>query len=134
LAIFAELAAWAIGLTQDSLVVVGASGGCMGVLIAFAMSRPQGDIIPFPLPFPINVKTIIMFVIFMNMIAWIMGSGWAVFTHFGGMGAGWLYMKGAPKLLAWREERRDRRAKKKMDHVGDAVDNIFNFDPKDKKH
>jgi membrane associated rhomboid family serine protease len=109
--------------------VLGASGAVMGVLIAFAFTDPNREFFLFPLPVPINARILVLFIVLMNLVTALGGKGGvSVSTHFGGMIAGFCYMKLAPKYNAWRRRVKPKPAKKKKDDsVGEAVDNIFKF-------
>lgn len=119
--------------------VIGASGAVMGVLIAFAMIDPDRQFFMFPLPVPITARWLVIIIIVMNIIAALGDSPVSVTTHFGGMAVGYAYMKLLPVLSAWQRERRREASLAKdshtspMDKVGEAVDNIFKFEPKDRR-
>lgn len=118
----------------DASPVIGASGAVMGVVVAFAMTNPERQFFLFPFPIPINARALVLIVIVMNVIAAFSGTNTSVATHFGGMGAGFLYMRYVPRIRAWwvsRSQKRPRRDPK--DVVGEAVDNIFEFDEERKR-
>ena len=59
-------------------------------------------------------------------------------THFGGMAAGYAYMKLLPKLNGWNRKRKraPKKTKKKSkteDDLAEAIDNIFDFEDKKKR-
>lgn len=116
-------------LTGQDLVVVGASGSVMAVLVAFAMAEPDRQFYLFPLPFPINARGLVIIAFVVNVIYSLGGTNVSVATHIGGMGMGFLYMKALPVVLNFQRDRRRRevKRKKKDDKVGEAVDNIFKF-------
>ncbi len=118
--------------------VVGASGAVMGVLVAFAIVDPEREFFLFPLPFPVNARALVIIVIFMNVVMALGGDqGVSVATHFGGMLAGYVYMKLRPKFTRWQLERRKRRMQQSSstsdqddtdnEKIADAVNNIFKF-------
>ena len=109
--------------------VVGASGACMGLLVAFAMTYPERQIFLFPLPVPINARALIIIAVIMNLVYVLRPDGISVATHFGGMIVAFAYMKLVPKVRTWRESRRGHGPAPAPDRdaVGEAVDNIFRF-------
>jgi membrane associated rhomboid family serine protease len=119
--------------------VVGASGAVMGVLVAFAMVNPDREFFLFPLPMPINARAMVVFVLVLNALSalGIQGGRESFMTHLGGMGVGFLYMKLIPwfNRLEWapRKKRFKGRKVDEIDRVGEAVDNIFEFDDKRRK-
>lgn len=83
--------------------VVGASGAVMGILVGFVMIDPQRQVFLFPFPVPITAFWMMIFIVGINIISSLQGSGISVETHFGGMAAGYVYMKYLPRLeRAWR--------------------------------
>ncbi len=120
-------------LGSPPIPVVGASGAVMGVLVAFAMVNPDREFYLFPLPMPVNAKALIFIVVLLNIMSAISGTNTSVATHFGGMAAGYVYMKFAPRirrnLSGWFSKRSSRSTDQEdPDLVGDAVNNIFKFD------
>lgn len=121
--------------TPYSTTVVGASGATMAVLIAFAMINPERQFFLFPIPVPINARAMVIIVVVINVLQALDPSNTtSVWTHFGGMGAGYVLMKFIPRYRTWQNSRRQRKAPPsgKLDDVGEAVDNIFRFD--ERKH
>lgn len=91
-------------------LVMGASGAVMGALIAFAIIEPDRQFFLFPLPVPINTRALVLIVVVLNIVSGLgEGSRISVETHFGGMAAGYLYMRFRPLFSRWDLER--RRAK-----------------------
>lgn len=146
------LASGALGVLGDFLlsplygahVIVGASGAVMGVLVAFAVIAPNQQIFLFPIPFPLTIRGLAIIYIFMNLLAPLGVAGgnqsWA--THLGGMAVGFAFVKAIPVFRRWELERDKRRmakpkkqrsAKKGEDPVGEAVDNIFKFEERDRR-
>lgn len=118
-----------------NISVVGASGATLAVLMAFAMAEPDRQIILFPIPIPVNARALVIIIIVMNLLAAASGGGRAsVATHFGGMLAGYLFMKYRPLLTQWRAKRRWRKGPsvKEQKDLGTAIDNIFKLQDKDR--
>ncbi len=118
--------------------VIGASGAVMGVLVAFAMIDPDRQFFMFPIPTPITARWLVIIIIVMNVITALGDSPVSVTTHFGGMAVGYAYIKLLPRMNAWQRERRRAASLSKespkppLDKVGEAVDNIFKFEPRDR--
>lgn len=136
----ANLAVWG-----SSVPVLGASGAVLGVLVAFAVIDPDREIFLLPLPFPITARGIVIVLVVINLLnALGGGSGIAVATHFGGMIAGFGYMKLRPVLLQHTWQRRGRNVRKSKtksakpedadeSKLAQAIDNIFKFQGKDRR-
>jgi membrane associated rhomboid family serine protease len=124
-------------LTGHSPSILGASGAVMGVLVAFAMIEPDRQFFLFPIPTPITARFLVLIIVVMNIITALSDSPVSVTTHFGGMAVGYLYMRFLPKINAWQRERRRAASAKTeqpgADKIGEAVDNIFKFEKKDRK-
>ena len=124
-------------MSGEAVSVSGASGAVMGVLVAYALINPEREFFLFPLPIPINARALVLIVIAMNIITGLQGGGGvSVWTHFGGMGAGFLYMKSVPLFRQWqRRQWRTQQTNKKdpLDTVGEAVDNIFKFEDRKRR-
>ncbi len=124
-------------LTGADPSVSGASGAVMGVLVAFAVIEPERQFFLFPIPTPISARFLIIIVIVMNILTALGNSPVSVTTHFGGMAVGYAYMRLLPRFNAWQREQRhaaaDKGKKSAVDKVGEAVDNIFKFEKRDKK-
>lgn len=119
----------------DNPTVTGASGATMGVMIAFAMVDPNRQFFLFPIPTPVNARTLVLIVVVMNIISGMGTSGVSVATHFGGMGFGYAYMKLMPRFRHWNRARKRAATTgdpaDTVDKVGEAVNNIFKFKDKD---
>ena len=90
----------------------------------------------FPLPFPVNARALVLIVVAFNVISSLREGPVSVPTHFGGMAAGYGYMKLMPRIRAWRRQQRARGAgddRGAVDKLGEAVDNIFKFENKRRK-
>jgi len=121
-------------------MVIGASGATMGVLVAFAMIDPERKFYMFPLPVPLTATWLVILVALFNIVGLRAGdTTTSIETHFGGMLAGGLMMKGIPLFNHWRRERltfKDQSQKSPHNDsdfkskIGEAVDNIFQFKDK----
>lgn len=135
--VLTTLVPWGYGM--GSVSVVGASGSVMGVMVAFVVLDPDREFHLIPFPFPINARALVLIVVVMNIISGLGNNRVSVLTHFGGMGAGYLYMKLMPRFNAWQRKSRlaspVKKKKKKGggDKVGDAVDSIFDFKDKGRR-
>lgn len=86
----------------ESMVLLGASGAVMGLLLAFGVMHPNNMIYIIPIPFPIKAK---WFVIGYAVLEIALGSsgvstGVAHFAHVGGM------LWGLALLFWWRKQRK----------------------------
>jgi len=126
----AEFLFWMIRVDPQPIIVVGASGATTGVLVAFAVAYPDREIFLFPLPFPINARALVIVFIVLNVMSAVQNSSTAWMTHFGGMAAGFAYMKLVPALRTWIQSWQGKTSKPKDEFgtLGDAVDNIFKFE------
>ena len=100
-----------LSLFQPGAAVIGASGGTLGVLVAFAVLFPYARILIFFL-IPVKARYVAIFLCFVT-IASILGrssDNIAHWAHLGGMVVGFLFIKGRPlgrKFLAfWRARQR----------------------------
>ena len=86
----------AVGHTQFT---VGASGGVLGVVLAFGMMFPDARMVVFPIPYPIKAKWAIIGFILISVALAITDTvpNIAHFAHLGGMLFGWLL------ILHWRK-------------------------------
>lgn len=99
-ALIQMLVAW---LTNDlGIVLIGASGAVMGLLLAFGVMYPNSQIFVFPLPFPIKAKWFVMGYAVLELIYGATGYdlGVAHFAHVGGMLWGWML------LIYWKHRRK----------------------------
>lgn len=127
-------------LKGQNVSVIGASGAVMGVLVAFAMIDPHRQFYIIPFPWPITARGLVFLVVLLNLVTSLDQSNTSVATHFGGMIAGFLYMRFAPLLRQrWTGGGvvtpfpRARRASQPQSKVGEAVDNIFKFKDQDRR-
>lgn len=138
------LASWLAAPLIGHSYIIGASGACMGVLVAFAVIAPNRQVFLFPLPIPITARGLVILVIVLNLLtATNLGGRASWTTHLGGMAVGYAFIKAIPAIRRWELERdrarlakpKKNKAKKegKVDPVGEAVDNIFKFDDKGRR-
>jgi membrane associated rhomboid family serine protease len=125
-------------LRGEAVTIMGASGAVLGVLVAFAMVDPERELFLFPIPVPVNARALVLIMIVLNVMTALSGGAVSVATHFGGMGAGFLYMKCLPGVNAWLHARqrplRDKKPQSgNLDRVGEEVDNIFKFENRDRR-
>ena len=95
-ALFQLFVAWLTGDT--GIILIGASGAVMGLLLAFGVMYPNSQIFVFPLPFPIKAKWFVLGYAAIELFYGATGFdlGVAHFAHVGGMLWGWLL------LLYWK--------------------------------
>ncbi|MBX7259512.1 MAG: rhomboid family intramembrane serine protease [Candidatus Hydrogenedentes bacterium] len=126
----AEFALWLIRTGSVSPTVVGASGATTAVLVAFAVAYPDREVFLIPFPFPVNARALVIIFIVMNLMSAMQNSSQAWMTHFGGLAAGYAYMKLVPvlrtRLQSWQGK--TKKSKDEFGSLGDAVDNIFKFE------
>ncbi len=134
-----------------SIPVVGASGAVLGVLVAFAVIDPDRHLFLLPLPFPITARALVFVLVAINVVPLLLAREGqvALFTHLGGMAAGFVYMKTRPLMLRWSWERRGRRVRKEKARtttkvsdapvpedekkLAEAIDNIFKFQDRERR-
>jgi membrane associated rhomboid family serine protease len=80
---------------------IGASGGVLGILMAFGLLYGDQEIMLFPIPFTIRAKYFVAGVAFITLVEAISasgsGSGVAYFAHLGGLLFGFVYVKFMPR-------------------------------------
>ena len=86
----------------EQMILLGASGAVMGLLLAFGLMHPNNMVLVFPIPFPIKAK---WFVVGYAVLEIVLGSsgastGVAHFAHLGGM------LWGLALLLWWKKNRK----------------------------
>ena len=122
--------------SNPNVLVVGASGATIGILVAFAIIEPNRKIFLFPIPVPVNARILVIFILVMNIMAALNpGNATSVATHFGGMATAFAYMKLRPHFPRWRIRGKSRGAslQKDLDKLGEEIDNIFKFQDPHKK-
>jgi membrane associated rhomboid family serine protease len=91
------------GGVNASTPTVGASGGVLGILVAFGLLYGDRPIMLFPIPLQIKAKYFVAGVAFITVIGAINAAGpgqrnsVAYFAHFGGLLFGFLYIKTMPR-------------------------------------
>ncbi|OGU75766.1 MAG: hypothetical protein A3H45_05970 [Ignavibacteria bacterium RIFCSPLOWO2_02_FULL_55_14] len=78
--------------TQAIGPTVGASGSVYGVMVAFATMFPDREIFVFPLPVPVRVKFVVMFLIVMGVMSVGQQGNVANLAHLGGALAGYVFV------------------------------------------
>lgn len=108
--------------------VIGASGATMGVLVAFAVVNPDRELFLFPIPIRLTARALVIIVIALNLMSAIRPDGTSVETHFGGLAAGYAYMKLVPWWRSLRRRHKDKVSEDPLDAIGEAVNNIFSYE------
>ncbi len=82
-------------LTGDGLII-GASAGVFGVLLAFVLEWPDAPVFVFPLPFPIRVRWLAIGFAGLSLLFGLLPArdGVAHMAHLGGFAGAWLYLRG----------------------------------------
>jgi membrane associated rhomboid family serine protease len=93
-------------LAGDSLII-GASAGVFGVMLAFVLEWPDAPIFIFPLPFPVKAKWLLIFFVAMNLLPLAVPThdGIAHLAHLGGFAAALLYLRAGGWLEGARRSR-----------------------------
>jgi len=92
-----------VGGVSPETPTVGASGGVLGILMAFGVLYGDREIMLFPIPFSIRAKYFVAGVAFITLVEAISASGAgrgsnvAYFAHLGGLLFGFVYVKLLPK-------------------------------------
>ena len=92
-----------VGEVSPETPTVGASGGVLGILMAFGVLYGDREIMLFPIPFSIRAKYFVAGVAFITLVEAISASGAgrgsnvAYFAHLGGLLFGFVYVKLLPK-------------------------------------
>jgi len=92
-----------VGGVVPQTPTVGASGGVLGILMAFGILYGDQEIMLFPIPFSIRAKYFVAGVAFITLVEAISASGSgrgsnvAYIAHLGGLLFGFLYVKFLPK-------------------------------------
>lgn len=91
-----------------STPIVGASGGVLGLLVAFARAFPRAELLVLPVPIPLQARTVAIGFALLELAAAVpLGGAWgqalnewfggiAHFAHLGGMAGGLLFSRPAP--------------------------------------
>lgn len=74
---------------------LGASGAVLGVALAFALFWPDAEILLFPIPIPMRVRTLVSVIAGISLFAALIfrNSGVAHVAHLGGMLFAWLFFR-----------------------------------------
>jgi rhomboid family protein len=124
---------------------IGASGACLGVIVACAVINPEGRVLLFPIPITLTIQGLALIYAALNILGALGGSGGVdALVHLGGMAVGFVYMKITPHLRRLRLRMPKRKKKKpknkdgegengELDATGRAIDdmfddNIYDFD------
>ena len=92
----------AFALALDKLYPVppfiGASGGIVGLLFAYARYHPDSELIAFPIPVPIRARTFVTLLALFDLMGVLflrraIGTGLAHEAHLGGLAFGWLFFR-----------------------------------------
>lgn len=85
--------AWLAG--DWGILLIGASGAVMGVLLAFGVMHPDERLFVFPLPYPIKAKWFVIGYAALELLLGATGlqSGVAHFAHIGGMLWGYMLLR-----------------------------------------
>jgi len=92
-----------VGGITPATSTVGASGGVLGILMAFGLIYGDQEIMLFPIPFSIRAKYFVAGIAFIELISAInaaapgRGQGIAYIAHLGGLLFGFLYVKFVPR-------------------------------------
>ena len=92
-----------IGGIQPTTATVGASGGVLGILMAFGMLFGDQEIWLFPIPFSIRAKYFVIGIGFITLLEALNATGShhgenvAYVAHLGGLAFGYLYVKFLPR-------------------------------------
>lgn len=99
-------------LSGATAPVIGASGGVMGLVLAFAMFFPERRVFIFPIPFPLPAWVMALLYALLNVYGALFPgvSRVAYAAHLGGLVAGYLYLKGFIKPGSWTQLFRRRRS------------------------
>ena len=86
----------------EQMILLGASGAVMGLLLAFGLMHPNNMVLVFPIPFPIKAKWFVVgYAVLEIALGWSgANTGVAHFAHVGGM------LWGLVLLLWWRKQRK----------------------------
>ncbi len=86
-----------IGLLRGNhAYVVGASGGVLGLVLAFGVLFPNKQVFLFPLPFPLRARMVAIFFAVISLYSAIQsgaGDKVAHLAHLGGIVAGFIYLR-----------------------------------------
>src|SRR6478736_9898953 len=77
---------------------IGASGGVLGVILAYSVIHPDRELIAFPIPVPIRAKTFVLIFAFYDLcgilfLRSVFQDGIAHEAHLGGLFFGWVFFR-----------------------------------------
>lgn len=106
-----SLALWPIGIGGNA-VIIGASAGVFGIMLAFVLEWPDAPVFMFPLPVPVKAKWLVGFLAVWSLLAagLGMGRGVAHVAHLGGFLAAFIFMRGSSLVQRPRARRTEERA------------------------
>lgn len=83
---------YASSMAGQGQFTVGASGGVLGVVLAFGMMFPDARLVVFPIPYPVKAKWAIVGFVVVSIALGISDTAPSIahFAHLGGMLFGWL--------------------------------------------
>lgn len=86
---------WMVSSGEPAYPTLGASGGVLGLVLAYGMIFPKQKVMIFPIPFFIPAKVAVLLVGAFALFAGVTGTmpGIAHFAHLGGMLTGWLLIR-----------------------------------------
>ncbi|MCE5245562.1 rhomboid family intramembrane serine protease [bacterium] len=103
----------ALLLTGATIPVIGASGGVIGLVVAFALLYPERRVFIFPIPFPLPAWVMALAYALINVYGAVQdalmpgGAGSVSYAaHLGGLAAGFLYFKGFIRPGSWFRRKR----------------------------
>jgi len=77
---------------------IGASGGVLGLILAYSVIHPDRELIAFPIPVPIRAKTFVLLIAVYDLcgvlfLRNLLHDGIAHEAHLGGLAFGWLFFR-----------------------------------------
>ena len=96
-----------VGATAFAMIVdrvspvppfIGASGGVLGILLAYSVIHPDRELIAFPIPIPIRARTFVILIAIYDLCGMLFlrslfNDGLAHEAHLGGLAFGWLFFR-----------------------------------------
>jgi len=89
------------------VLLLGASGGVLGLLAACAVLFPQITVILILFPMPIRTAAFLLTALYFLMVVSSGDNAGGDLCHLGGMATGFLWVTGRPYLQAWRMKKRE---------------------------
>jgi membrane associated rhomboid family serine protease len=77
---------------------IGASGGVLGIILAYSVIHPDRELIAFPIPVPIRARTFVILIAIYDLcgmlfLRTLFSDGIAHEAHLGGLAFGWLFFR-----------------------------------------